>query len=248
MVANTSSLPNRCVATVQRSVESTAAPTPHEFVANLFDPDDLIEFRALSHAGTPPTGRSFCNLADLRDLDEYVLAYNDGHSIYFGVNPRSHEGGTRADVACCRSLVADFDNVPLPIALERVDNAGLPEPTSVVETGGGYHLYWRLEEPIELDLWEGLQRRLIAALDSDPKVCDAPRIMRLPGTVNRKPERDGAPCRVVSLGGDRFTLQELSAPLPRFESSPSPRASSDQPSPGEHDIELLPHRQRCTSR
>lgn len=66
-----------------------------------------------------------------------------------------------------------------------------PAPT-VVDSGGGYHLYWPLTEEISADEWlvvanafkEGLNR---ADLKADPTVTsDRARVLRVPGTKNWK--------------------------------------------------------------
>ncbi len=67
---------------------------------------------------------------------------------------------------------------------------GVPEPTFVVFSGGGYQAHWRLEEPIVIDgdldkaedakLYNVQLERLFAA----DNCHNIDRIMRLPGTVN----------------------------------------------------------------
>ncbi|UCE62337.1 MAG: hypothetical protein JSU63_11605 [Phycisphaerales bacterium] len=57
-------------------------------------------------------------------------------------------------------------------------------------TGGGYHFWWRLSEPLcDLALWTRHQTRIIEAVNSDPNVRDPSRVMRLPGFTNTKPGR-----------------------------------------------------------
>jgi len=78
-----------------------------------------------------------------------------------------------------------------------------PAPTMLVRSGGGVHAWWRLSDAMtDLSLWTRYQRGLAALLGSDGKVCDAPRIMRLPGFDNLKyqPPR---PCEIVEAVADR---------------------------------------------
>ncbi|MCH8177761.1 MAG: hypothetical protein IIC09_06145 [Proteobacteria bacterium] len=74
----------------------------------------------------------------------------------------------------------------------------------LISTGGGFHLYWKLDKPMmDLAEWTRRQKALIAAVGSDPKIHDAPRIMRVPGFVNRKPERCGAMATLIDCRPER---------------------------------------------
>ena len=106
--------------------------------------------------------------------------------IFVGINPRPKTGVSGDDcITTCRCLVADIDHKQpcdyVQDALERVAKAGLPHPTVINRTSHGVHLWWRLTEPIGPDLWKMLQKRLIRTLDSDPKVVNPERVMRICG-------------------------------------------------------------------
>ncbi len=69
--------------------------------------------------------------------------------------------------------------------------SGMPLPTFMICSGGGYHIYWVSDKPLTPDEWrqyaEGLwtliQRH---GLKADPVTTDAARILRVPGTLNFK--------------------------------------------------------------
>lgn len=69
--------------------------------------------------------------------------------------------------------------------------AGLPPPTAIVDSGGGWHVYWisdrelTYEEwlPFAYGLWEKVQQH---GLKADNVTTDAARILRVPGTFNHK--------------------------------------------------------------
>jgi len=69
---------------------------------------------------------------------------------------------------------------------------GLPNPNVIVKTGGGFHVYWTLDRALSRDEWQPLANALAAAarahgLKADTGcTIDAARILRIPGTVNRK--------------------------------------------------------------
>lgn len=99
-------------------------------------------------------------------------------------------------------------------------------PHLVVASGGsgGMHAYWRLAAPVPPADGEAANRRLAGALGGDPRSTNRGRIMRLPGTLNRKAEATGA-CRVVmcDLARPGYELAELCAGLadPRRRTSPT---------------------------
>jgi hypothetical protein len=69
---------------------------------------------------------------------------------------------------------------------------GFPDPTAVVNSGGGLHIYWASKTPLSPNDWkpyaEGLKALAIQeGFKLDPVVtADAARLMRVPGTLNHK--------------------------------------------------------------
>lgn len=61
---------------------------------------------------------------------------------------------------------------------------GVPAPSAVWFTGGGYQAVWRLGEPIDTERAGELNRALLAALQGGPGTHDPSRLLRLPHTVN----------------------------------------------------------------
>jgi len=67
------------------------------------------------------------------------------------------------------------------------------EPSITVESGGGRHDYWVLRAPMKTADWKPLAEAFQAlwqslGVQADPISADAARVLRLPGTHNRKPE------------------------------------------------------------
>ncbi len=104
--------------------------------------------------------------------------------LHVDVDPSAPSEGTDA----AAHNAAERDRI-----LDRLRNLpdGIPTPTCVVFSGGGYQAFWRLKVPIPLDgtpeEWteaERYNRKLEELLGGDHcHNCD--RIMRLPGTINR---------------------------------------------------------------
>jgi len=162
-----------------------------DFLGCIFEPEDVIEFRPLP----PSAGRRWSTLAELPDIVEWLHGLNTEQlrvHAYFGANPRKATGQSQAEgVALARCLFADFDGgVILEDAYARIKAAGLPWPTAILESGGGVHAWWRLDEPMtDANAWHERMKAISSALGSDSSICDWPRIMRLPGFVNWKHEQ-----------------------------------------------------------
>lgn len=69
---------------------------------------------------------------------------------------------------------------------------GMPQPSVVVHTGGGYHLYWVFTHPLERDDWQVLANQLVEATRQHGFKCDTgcsidpSRVLRVPSTLNYK--------------------------------------------------------------
>lgn len=81
---------------------------------------------------------------------------------------------------------------------------GLPRPTIIVNTGGGWHLYWTLMTSLTIQQWLPMAYALVEAtkrhgLKCDPQCSiDAARVLRVPGTLNYKYD----PPRPVTIQGN----------------------------------------------
>lgn len=86
------------------------------------------------------------------------------------------------NVVAVRALFADLDGAPLaPV------KAAL-QPDIVVESSAGrWHAYW-LTNDCPLADFRSCQQRIAVKFNSDPKVIDLPRVMRLPGFIHQKAE------------------------------------------------------------
>lgn len=154
------------------------------------------------------------------DTIEQVREHNNmGYGVYFGTTPTMHippseqrtskQGFSytvqprrkERDVCYLPAVWCDVDDVPESEGISRFMD--LPYlPTAIVRSGGGLHGYWIFREPVLITDQNRAQiKKLLHALalatNGDVKCRDLARIMRLPGTVNTKPERNYAPCKVI---------------------------------------------------
>ncbi len=174
------------------------------------------------------TTRTFESVGPMRS---WIHTRQGRENLYFSVNDL-REGvskkATKEDVAALRGLHVDVD----PRAGEDLEQERgrildrlrkfEPAPTVVMDSGGGYQAFWRLQEPIptggplgraaEL---EAYSLQLALRLGADP--ChNIDRIMRLPGTINvpNKKKRDRGRVRALAAVVDE--RWELVYPLERF--------------------------------
>lgn len=162
----------------------------------------------------------------------------EGH-LYFGIHgtaeipQRIHPdtGKLRAphtiraiitDVAAVNCLFAEFDAKDFDggkeSALEVIERAPLP-PSVVIDSGGGFHCYWLLDQPQIVtdnnrETLAHLQARWVEYVHSDPAAKDLARVLRVPGSLNRKYD----PPRPVTFArfdlGIQYTLAQLEECLP----------------------------------
>lgn len=188
-------------------------------------------------------------------------------NTFFGVSPRfGHKQYDQAwQIRVIRVLWADIDHVSVDEARAKIKAAGLPEPSVIVNSGNGVHVYWILSEPyliddvgnpdpvyVEfIDQGEGKKKKPrkyrlegkekldldirsnvpalspkaqyvqdviagMAAKIGGDHTQDLSRLLRVPGTKNRKDERNGKtpiPCILVECDPDLRYSFDLFSPL-----------------------------------
>lgn len=175
-------------------------------VSSVIQAKDATEFLSLlkpdrPHVLTfiPPAGGATETVTRDKFDAELVAKRNGTRNCYFVVadlkGPVTKKP-SKEQVASVSALWADLDGADKPALLARLsadelDKVGLPPTSAIIDSGGGYHAYWKLSEPFVIDgdpeRWAEFERYLTFirdALDGDPKVVDVSRIMRLPGTIN----------------------------------------------------------------
>ena len=173
-------------------------------------------------------------------------------NIYFHVNPTIRMMSKKAekeDVLAMEYLHVDIDQrageefeAERARALKLLTEAfpsGVPKPTFIVDSGGGYHGYWKLKEPFKIDgdpeAYSHAERfNLQLEYDFAADHChNVDRIMRLPGTVNRpdkkKIEKGRVTClsRLVSHDPDALYSLDQFVPAPLIQTGELFGASSE---------------------
>lgn len=130
--------------------------------------------------------------------------------VYFVVNGQGHKD---ADVATCRAIFYEHDDIPKDQQIELWKSLSLPEPTIQIDTGGkSIHSYWVFSEPIEVRLWKELQEDLLLHSEGDIKIKNPSRVMRLAGFFHN----NGSRTTIVANSGQTYDYVELRALIPRI--------------------------------
>lgn len=140
------------------------------------------------------------NRESVQDLA--VKMNGDGWDVYFGVLPRLRTHGTADDVVRMQdTLWADLDDKSFGgdkgAALMQLIDFVLP-PAIIIDSGHGYHAYWKLREQVSNMRATAIMRGLARVLKGD-HVYDPARILRLPGTTNWKDPDHPMPVRVLRM-------------------------------------------------
>jgi P4 family phage/plasmid primase-like protien len=186
-----------------------------------------VELRAIPNergAGTP----ALKFVREASEIEAFCERRDEaGIGTYFGVCTRRDDAnsGNQSTVMECPALWVDIDCAKQGISGEETLRAlqFLPSPPSlIVNSGGGLHAYWLLEEPANVAEGSPLRpsvtaalRQLAAILAGDFACAELARIMRLPGTSNSKAKTlelyDGQPalCEVLEDTGRAYDLEAL---------------------------------------
>lgn len=167
------------------------------------------------------TDKKSINTQTFVPADEHLLrAWLKEHgskNIYFHVNPTTRalrKKAEREDVKELAWLHVDIDpRVGEDIESERARALGLlqqprdgiPKPSAIIFSGGGYQGFWRLEDPMPINgeetaYEEAKLYNLALELSFGADHChNVDRIMRLPGTINWPDKKKAAKGRVPTL-------------------------------------------------
>jgi len=107
----------------------------------------------------------------------------NGAGVFVMVNAGDGKARKASNVQSVRACFADLDGAPLaPVQTFPM------QPHIVVESSPGrWHAYW-LTNDMPLERFKPMQHAIAQRFGSDPKVCDLPRVMRLPGFFHQKGE------------------------------------------------------------
>ena len=121
----------------------------------------------------------------------------------------------RADIDCGPAKDYGSHKKGLEGLQKFLEATGLPLPM-IVNSGGGWHVYWTLDKVIDYNTWKPLADALKTAMETldfrcDPSVtAEGARILRIPGTLHQKDRENPKTVEVISLA-DPMTVEEFTA-------------------------------------
>lgn len=165
------------------------------------DPDGPYYLERMNSEGPPSPVAKTYPASDLASLKKFIEANNGPElkrNTYFLHNAKFLTGKRRKEnLSSAAFLHVDLDCKDYPgspdeqqgriigLLLEPKERPkAVPEPSAVWFTGGGYQAIWKLDQPVEVNVAEDLNKRLLSALQGGPGTQNADRLLRLPGTVN----------------------------------------------------------------
>ena len=207
----------------------------------------------------------------LAEAHKWALAQAKTANVWHGVGlrkakPAKNKRGDAKDVIAIPGMWLDLDvrgpghaekNLPASFedALDFIKNLPL-KPTLVVFTGGGWQPYWLFPEPMRLSTeadWNRAKavserwQRFIIAIGRDrgwklDNTSDLPRVLRLPGTFNRKTDQPvlvTVPAEHVDLAA-RYEIADIEAVLPPVETPQAEHVQADdRDDVADADIKLI---------
>lgn len=193
-----------------------------------------------------PDGLGWCEIRAIKDGRVKQWWYQDREAAartafeqsderwdaYYGVIPRMYDSGAASAVyPATWALWADLDakiHGSKQQSLMALVRYALP-PSVVVDSGHGYHAYWRLDKPAEWNTAHLAMVGIARELQGD-HVYDQPRILRIPGTVNWKEPEHPVPVRTIVFDTTNVRrISEFHRQIERGDDIESPRETITVP-------------------
>lgn len=179
----------------------------HAYMKLTPDVEVTIEERDCLEQGKPverETMRPETYMAPVQEPIAEIELLQDASNVYASPNlykPYRYKR-TGDNVSYITSLWQDLDNCTESEALHALENSELPEPTFIVNSGGGVHIYWVLSYKLPAVNYSTSWRKVMhyiadklktglpegSAAIVDTRVIDIARVMRIPTSYNVKRE------------------------------------------------------------
>jgi hypothetical protein len=143
------------------------------------------------------------------------MVFGKGDDVYYGVLPRTRQSGSAdAVIKQTRWIWADFDNKNISEGKAFFALMRCPvEPTVIIDSGHGYHAYWLLDRDEPFELVSDVMQNISKFFGAD-RVQDAPRVLRIPWTINYK--EAPVPVRMIKwdMTSEGYPLEAFDRLLP----------------------------------
>ena len=141
-----------------------------------------------------------------------------GYGVYYSLTAKRARTKTRSNEANTAWISCLWVDVDLPSedsfdAAYRAICDILQPATVVIASGGGLHAIWRIKPvpatPETAKRVKSILRGLALQVGGDTHATDLARVLRLPGTINTKPSRNGARCEIIHWLPGELTLEQF---------------------------------------
>lgn len=164
-------------------------------------------------------------------VKQHFMTYNElldyeppaDKNVYVGMFERGRKQGGKVATTKTHVLYLDFDDTDLDTIIFQIDMHHIPQPSMIVNSGHGFHVYWKLSEPAGHEI-EPVLKAVQVKLNADPQAVDVARVLRVPDTMNVKGEPVRA--KLISHNQNSYPLQTFEDVLNVRAADPVSHASS----------------------
>jgi hypothetical protein len=195
----------QCFVAHPPAFDSGAIPAPDINQARAFTDalgGGVFDYRAIHDRDRGLQAVNFRGTID--EVWPQLLTYNTaGYGCFAVVNECDGQGQSTANVTRIRAHYIDLDNLSAMQNLQRANEWSIKPAFMVQSSEQKAHVYWPVVAYQDNERFTAIQRKLIQFFDGDPVIFDAPRVLRMPGTLHQK----GAPQLVTcsALSGYGYT-------------------------------------------
>lgn len=158
-----------------------------EFLRAFFDLEDRVCLRVFDDKdGGVFQGKNLgCVLEGYSDVTEELEAHNkQNRGVFFVVNSGGQDD---EDINRINAQFVDIDCGSHEEQHAKIEAFNL-EPSIIVKTARGLHVYWLMNSGADVNRFRYIQRQLVRHFDGDPKCVNKSRVLRIPGFYHHKEE------------------------------------------------------------
>jgi hypothetical protein len=163
----------------------------------------------------------------------YELCLNN-MDVYCGVNPRVGRRGRKQNIQYLSAFHAELDygesghrkasHFKTMDEVLKATNGFELQPSAVIQSGGGAHCYWILDEALKvsdtgIEILEAINKGLCKELNGDAGTQDISRVLRIPGSYNFKLPNNPRLVEIVALSDKRYCFDDFSKYIDRSDAA-----------------------------
>lgn len=156
------------------SMASQGKAAPKVKVFGISDNDQAISFVASGNAEDVQRNMYFLPNAEFLDGARKKANLSAAYFLHVDLDFKDYPGDETDQEEFVISILMDDNKRPKSI----------PRPSAIWKTGGGCQAVWKLDEPLDVEKAEELNKALLVVLQGGPGTHNADRLLRLPWTMN----------------------------------------------------------------